>query len=337
MIVVYGATGYTGALVAAQLVASGIRPVLAGRNRDSLLTLARPWGLDIHVGGLTDGLPEGTRVLVNCAGPFDITQPPLLRASMVAGSHYLDLAGEVDEHVAAMRQGAEADERGVLVLPGAGFGIVPSEGLLSAVVARLATATHATVALKTVGPASRGTAEVVLGSLRTPGVHRRDGILRTRRPGAQTTRVDFVDGDGPTVVTTNPWRGDLASAAPTVSNLDASMALPAAVRSLMHVPHGSLLKALARRLPAGPSAARRERGRTAIRVDARDSAGGRASAVLLGPDAYTFTALLAAAAAARVLESDSTDSLPTGYRLPSEVLGADFALSIPGVRRIDIE
>ncbi|MGC5170062.1 saccharopine dehydrogenase family protein [Microbacterium sp. DT81.1] len=336
MIVLYGASGYTGSLVAGQLVAAGARPVLAGRRRAALEEVARPLGLEVRVGGLETPPLEGADILLNCAGPFAVTQPPLLRASIARGIHYLDLAGEVDEHLSAAAADPAARTAGSLVMPGIGFGIIPSDGLLASVVSRLPDATYAELSLKTVGTPSRGTTEVVLGSLRRPGVHRRGGILRPRRSGARTTRIDFADGDGPTTVTTNPWRGDLASSVPGVADLDASMAMPAPLRALMHVPHGSLLRRMARRMPDGPTEEQRAAGRTAIHVRAENAADRVASAVLLGPDAYTFTAHLAAAAAVRISELSAGGLVPSGHRLPSEVFGADFALNTPGVRRVKL-
>ena len=328
MIVVYGATGYTGALVAGHLAQRGLRPVLAGRHAAALAAVAEPWGLDVLVGSLDDIDLTGATALLNCAGPFDRTQPPLLAACLQARVHYLDLAGEVAEHLGASRHDEQARAAGILVLPGAGFGIVPSDCLITHVVAAVPEAVGVDLALKTVGGVSRGTASVVLGGLRTPGVARVDGLLQQRRAGAQTLRVDFGDGDGPTTVATNPWRGDLAAVASQVPNMQAYMAFPAPVRALMHIPHGGTLRAIARRLPRGPSRMSLDRGRSAVWARATGADGSTATASLTGPDAYLFTALTAEACLRRIVTGDA----PAGHHTPAAIWGSGLLTELPGVQ-----
>lgn len=131
---------------------------------------------------------------------------------------------------------------------------------------------------------------MVLGNLRALGVQRRRGELVPTRAGAQGLDVDFGDGDGPTVTVTNPWRADLVASVPAVSDLRTFMTFPAPVRVMMRVPHGSLLRRVARRLPEGPSGEALERGHSAVWARASTPAGDTATAVLHGPDAYRYTA-----------------------------------------------
>src|SRR5262245_58541934 len=72
---IYGANGYTGALIARASVARGHRPVLAGRNADALEALARELNLQHRVFALDDpaAVRNGIRnagLVLNCAGPF---------------------------------------------------------------------------------------------------------------------------------------------------------------------------------------------------------------------------------------------------------------------------
>ncbi|MGH2742876.1 MAG: hypothetical protein ACRDN8_10405, partial [Thermoleophilaceae bacterium] len=166
---------------------------------------------------------------------------------------------------------------------------------------------------------------------RAPGVRRTGGALVERRAGAGRLRVDFGDGDGPTTVVTNPWRADLVASAPQVGELEAFMAFPAPVRALMRIPHGGALRALARRLPEGPSDRALARGRSAVWARAAAPSGANASATLHGPDAYLFTALATEACLRRVENGDG----PAGFHTPSSAWGADLPLAIPGVTRGD--
>ncbi|MGH2969070.1 MAG: saccharopine dehydrogenase NADP-binding domain-containing protein, partial [Solirubrobacteraceae bacterium] len=99
-IVVFGATGYTGRLVAERLVAQGARPVLAGRSESRLAELAE------RLGGLETARADAMRrnsvfslvrpgdVLVSTVGPFAKWGEAAVRASIAAGATYLDSTGE---------------------------------------------------------------------------------------------------------------------------------------------------------------------------------------------------------------------------------------------------
>ncbi|MDP7736194.1 saccharopine dehydrogenase family protein [Mycobacterium paragordonae] len=333
MILLYGATGYTGRLVARTFAEQGLQPVLSGRREDALRAVADPLGLDVRIGGLDDLDLSATQALLNCAGPFGRTQAPLLRRCVDAGVAYLDLAGEVDEHLAAAAWNDRARAAGVLVMPGAGYGIVASDCLAAYVAETLVgPPVRVEVALKTVGAVSRGTAEVVLGSLRRTGVRRRSGALVACRPGRARMKVDFGDGDGLTTVVTNPWRADLVASVPATPSYDTYMAFPAPVRMMIGIPHGGLLRAVARRLPEGPTDEALAQGRSAVWARATGTGGAQTTAVLRGPDAYIFTAKAAAACMRRILAGDA----PPGVHTPASAWGYDLALEIDGVVRVDV-
>src|SRR6266536_3603268 len=99
-IVLFGATGYTGRLVAGALVDAGTSPLLAGRDRDRLDALsARLGGLETTIADAAR--PESLRalldqgdVLVSTVGPFAVRGEAVLRAAVEAGATYLDSSGE---------------------------------------------------------------------------------------------------------------------------------------------------------------------------------------------------------------------------------------------------
>lgn len=99
-IVVFGATGYTGALTARALVTQGARPVLAGRNQEALNALAADLGgletarADAAEPDTVRALVERGDVLVTTVGPFLRHGKAALAAAVDAAAHYLDSAGE---------------------------------------------------------------------------------------------------------------------------------------------------------------------------------------------------------------------------------------------------
>src|SRR6476469_2650753 len=100
-IVLFGATGYTGRLVAASLLERGARPVLAGRSKDSLDALASELGGGLDTAVADVARPESVGelvkrgdVLLSTVGPFARWGEPAVRAAVDAGAHYLDSTGE---------------------------------------------------------------------------------------------------------------------------------------------------------------------------------------------------------------------------------------------------
>jgi short subunit dehydrogenase-like uncharacterized protein len=100
-IAVYGATGYTGRLVAAELAAADADFVLAGRSRSKLEALAEELGRQAAVQPASLDDAESLRSLlydcaavIDCAGPFVKYGEPVLRAAVETGTHYLDTTGE---------------------------------------------------------------------------------------------------------------------------------------------------------------------------------------------------------------------------------------------------
>lgn len=335
---IYGAAGYVGSLLARAAAGAGLQAILAGREAATLATLGRELGLAVRVFDLADarrvadGL-SGVAVVLNCAGPFARTLPPMLDACLACGVHYLDLAGEVDEHELARARGEQLERAGVMAMPGVGFGVVPTEALAVLAVELLPGADTLDIVYDTRGGASRGTLATVLPAIHRMGVQRRGGVLVPARPGEHVREVDL--GAGPVVVVTNPWRADLISvhASTNTPNISTYASFPALARALMRL--GSLLdtslgKALIRGLirvaPRGPSEAEHARGSTACMAEAREG-DARVRVYLRGPEAYAFTVQLALAVARRVLEG----AVQPGFRTPAQLLGGSFIETFPGV------
>ncbi|KAB7645571.1 saccharopine dehydrogenase NADP-binding domain-containing protein [Polymorphobacter fuscus] len=179
-VLLYGATGFSGTLIAARLVASGVDFTLAGRNAALLAALGerlgRPWrAFGLHDPAAIDAGLAGMAVVVNAAGPFVHTAGPMMAACLRVGADYLDITGEWPVFAEAMALSEAAAAAGVMLMPGAGVCIVATEGLLA-----LAAARHPdTVAVQLA--ASRHS-RLVRGSVRTI-VAMNDEHVRARRGG----------------------------------------------------------------------------------------------------------------------------------------------------------
>ncbi len=152
----YGSYGYSGALIADLAVRNGMRPILAGRNAVRLKAQAETLGLEHRPISLDDftsleaALKEVPLVL-HCAGPFSHTFKPMVDACLRTGRHYLDITGEIAVFEALAARDAEAQQEGVMLLPGVGFEVVPSDCLVAHLKQRLPEATHLTLAIGSLG------------------------------------------------------------------------------------------------------------------------------------------------------------------------------------------
>ena len=100
-ILIYGATGYTGRLIAKAASDRGARPILAGRNLDKVKRVAEPLGLSARAFDLgdperIDAAIKDVSVVLCAAGPFSATSRPVANACLRNRVHYLDITGEID-------------------------------------------------------------------------------------------------------------------------------------------------------------------------------------------------------------------------------------------------
>lgn len=342
-ILLYGATGYTGQLIAQTATAAGLSPILAGRTASKIAPIAQKFGLPYRAFGLENNAEiqqalEGTAVILNCAGPFQRTAPAFIQACLQSGTHYLDLAGEVPEFEAVRLHDTAAQQAGIMLMPGAGFGVVPTDCLALHLKNRLPAASQLVLAYETVGGVSQGTAQTVLKNLHQPGFVRRDGRLIPAKPAEKSLRVDF--GHGKQTAVSNPWRADLTSAAHTtgIATIETYAVFPAPVRWIMQSPFLRRLWGrpawqkgldwLINRLPAGPSEKELRNGRTTIWGQATAPNGQTATLWLHGPEAYLFTAQTAVALLQRILSGQTQP----GWQTPARVYGADFINAIPHIQ-----
>lgn len=347
-LLIYGANGYTGRLVVGEALAHGLRPVLAGRNPRALEQMAGPLGLkhrtaDLNAPEALDRLLADIAVVVHCAGPFRHTARQMAAACLRSGSHYLDITGEYEVFAQLAGLDQDARERGVMLLPGAGFDVVPSDCLAAHLKRRLPEADRLELAFTGLGAGiSRGTAKTMLEGLGTGGAIRRDNQI-VPVPAAYWTRtIDF--GETQTLAATIPW-GDIVTAyhSTGIPNVAVYMGVtPQMLRFMKRsntwgwflrlTPVRAWLRHRVNRRPPGPSPQRRQASRTLLWGRVTSPAWASAESRLQTPDGYTLTALTSVAAVRRVFGG----TVKPGFQTPSLAFGPDFILEIPGCSRSDV-
>jgi short subunit dehydrogenase-like uncharacterized protein len=340
----YGSYGYSGNLIARQALERGLTPVLAGRDARKLKKQAEDLNLEYLPFSLDDHqvLVEHLRqfpVVLHAAGPFIHTGFQMAAACLQAGTHYLDITGEIAvlEKLAAMDQ--EARARSVMLLPAVGFDVVPTDCLAVFLKKQLPDASHLTIAFLGVGGGvSRGTAKSGVEHIHRGAMTRVDGELQSIE-GIETREIDF--GRGPRKSLLIPW-GDNVTAwhstgIPNIKAYSGSHGPLIPVYSLLGrlkgLTHSRMFKNVLKKsidlfLSPGPSPERNLHGKTIFWAEVSNGSASRA-ARLTAPEGYRLTALTAVAIVEKVLQAD----YKPGFQTPARAYGPDLVLEIPGVVR----
>jgi short subunit dehydrogenase-like uncharacterized protein len=319
--VLYGAAGYTGALIAQHAQECGHRPVLAGRNATAVTALAEKLDLP-HLTLRLDDATElaaalaGVDLVLNVAGPFLNTAAPLAEACINAGAHYLDISNELQVFRALYDLHQRAEAADITIIPGVGFGVVATNCLALYVSNAVGGAQHLEVATRAAtAQAGPGVAVTRQENLPYGGWLREKGQLRSLELGTGITTLTFPDGPSPIMPVPT---GDLEAAfqATDAPNIIAYTAIAAPA-----VVDGGKSDVE----PGGPQTYRSFGWARGTNAD-----GTTAQAWLQTGESYAFTA----AASIRAVEEALAGSL-RGALSPAAAFGVDFALTIPGTTRTD--
>ena len=159
---IYGANGYTGELIAREAVERGLKPILAGRSQKKVEPLAKELDLICRTFALEDKKSleytlKEVDFVIHCAGPFSLTSKQMVEACMRLGKHYLDITGEIAVFEAMAARDEEAKKAEIMIMPGVGFDVVPSDCLAIHLKNRLPGATDLELAFYGLGRISHGT------------------------------------------------------------------------------------------------------------------------------------------------------------------------------------
>lgn len=337
---IYGASGYTGRLIARAAAARGLRPVLAGRNEAKIEPLAAELGCDSRVFPLTAetaGHLDGMAAVLHCAGPFRATAAPMMEACLAVGVHYLDITGEIDVIESAAQRHDRALAAGIALLPAVGMDVVPSDCLAARLAAEVPHAIKLELAFAGMLSISHGTAATIWENAGRGGRIRRDGKIVRVGVAWKVQEIPFPRG--PQLAMTIPW-GDVASAYYTtgIPHIEVYAAVPPgpfkvlrAVRRFAPLAGWAPVQAAGRwwieRRVRGPDTEELSRGRTEFWGRVTDAAGRTAEAALETPNGYALTVETSLA----ILQHVLSGHIPAGFSTPASALGGDFIETIPGV------
>ena len=316
-LMIYGATGYTGRMAAEHAKALGLDVVIAGRTAEKVKSLAARLDIPYRVfspDALAAEALEGVGVLLNFAGPFAQTAQPLMHACIKARVDYLDITAEINVYRLAERLGVLAAQAQVMLLPGVGWDVVPTDCLAMYIARRVQNPQTLRVALQVAGSMSRGSAMSVSEIMGAGLLTRVDGQLLAT-PDAQPQYFDF--GQGPALCAPLSF-GDLVTGW-------RSTAIPN-IAMFVHITGGAFPEGDLSQLPDGPSIQERDGHRARAVAEVVGADGMVVRSVIETVNGYSYTPLAAVEAARRVLGGERRP----GFETPARVFGVGFAETIAG-------
>ncbi|MEM0998930.1 MAG: saccharopine dehydrogenase NADP-binding domain-containing protein [Bacteroidota bacterium] len=332
-IILYGSYGYTGKLIAELAAEKGVPLILSGRNPEKVKAIAAATGhphaaVSLDNATELDALLSRGKVVLHAAGPFVDTYRAMTAACLRTQTHYLDITGEIEVFEGVAQLDRRAQEKGIMLLPGAGFDVVPTDCMAALLKARLPDAQELELAFKSGGGVSRGTATTMVRSMGEPNLIRRQGRITPVRPGKREITIDY--GKGPRTAFGIPW-GDVSTAYYTteIPNIATYTVLPPPLGKRLRMSGwmapllrtGWFRRRAQKRIdsrPPGPSAETRRKGRSLIWGRVRNASGQEEVHHFTCPEGYSLTA----AAALHLAQRAANGDCKVGFQTPAGCYGA---------------
>ncbi|HMA33313.1 MAG TPA: saccharopine dehydrogenase NADP-binding domain-containing protein [Chloroflexia bacterium] len=348
-ILVFGATGYSGRMVVAELARQGQPIAIADRDRGRLDALYPELGLPADVpcavadvlqpASLPPLFAADVGAVINCAGPFTLLGEPVVAAAIAAGAHYLDLSGE-PPYLARIvdRYAGPAQARGCAVIPACGVEYALANWVAALAARGLEPVDHLWTAFGLIGSRpSKGTQRSFFVALAQPGVGWRGGRRVPYPPGRTMRWVTLPSPFGRRLALSSPL-GELLTIPRhvQVTTMDSYLALPAAPALALRMLSpflpvlapgaGRVLEPLTRNPPPDYV----ERSQCAVVAQAR-SRHGRRRVVVQGRQVYRLAAAIVCWCAMQTLAPAFTAQ---GVLGPAEAF--DPATALPALARYGV-
>jgi len=347
-IMIYGCYGYSGALIAREALARGIQPILAGRRESSVRQMADAMGCASQVFNLDDidviaANIQDIDVVIHAAGPFSATAAPMLKACIVAKTHYVDITGEMDIFESAYNLDKQFKAAGVVAIPGVGFDIIPTDCVAAKLKELMPDADNLVLGFDSRSGMSVGTAKTSVEGMGEGGKVRRRGTIRKVPHAYKTRNIDF--GDGEKLAVTIPW-GDVATAYYSTEIPNIEVYIPGSPKMVSNMKKlnwirpifrlGFVQKMLKNKIEKSvtpPSDEKREKLPTYVWGEATNRRDEKVTVRIKTANGYTVTKDGAVTMAQKILARKTDIS---GYMTPSMLAGPNLVLELPGSGEFEI-
>ncbi len=339
----YGAYGYTGKLIAKRAAAYGLSPVLAGRNPEKLKLIAAETGFryksfDLENSAELESALEETPMVLHAAGPFKDTAGQMVNACLKTGRHYIDINGDISYFQLIQQFDEEARKRNIMLMPGAGFDVVPTDCISLLLKNHLPDAGYLKIAFANTGSRlSHGTAMTMAGKLGESASKRVNGKIVESEMGENHFIVNF--GKKEFIVMNISW-GDVFTAWHTtgIPDIETFTAVPERMIRMLRFQSlfnwllrtemiRNLFRGRIKRAGEGPDETMLASGRSMVWAEAGNRSGKKIQATLEGPESYLLTAHSSLIITKKILEGN----FKPGYQTPAGCYGENLVKEIPDV------
>lgn len=346
-VLIYGANGYTGELIARFAKDFSIEPILAGRSEATVAQVAQHYRLPYIIFSLDDKAAltnalQNIAVVIHAAGPFRHTAKQMIEACIETGTHYLDINGDISVFEFIKRYDAKAKATNVMLLPGSGFDVVPTDCIAYALKEQLPDATHLEIAFlpRGGGGVSHGTATTMASKAGEDGCVRENGSIKQKPLGHKGKWITIAGKK--LFAMSIPW-GDVSTAyvSTGIPNIITYTGMKPSVYRMLKFQflfnwllrtqwmRGIIQNKINSR-PAGPSDAQRNTGKTYVWAQVHNAKGETKTTAIQTSDGYTVTYEASLIIAKKILNG----AFKAGYQTPASAYGKELVFELSGTQQL---
>ena len=261
----------------------------------------------------------------------------MIEACLANNCHYLDITGEISVFANAHRQSEQARRADIVLMPGVGFDVVPTDCLAATLVRALPAATSMKLAFESGGKMSPGTAKTSVEGLAGGGCVRQDGKLKWVPLAYKTREIPFEHGKR--LAVTIPW-GDVFTGfiSTGIPDIEVYMSTPPStilkmkrlrmIKPLLSMQWvQNMMKRRIEKSVTGPGFGQRQNSFMQLWGEVSSADGRNVSATMTTPDGYDVTVT----ASLGIVEHLLKNEVEGGFYTPSLLMGADYVTTLPGV------
>jgi short subunit dehydrogenase-like uncharacterized protein len=347
-ILLYGANGYTGELIARYANEYNLQLILAGRNETSISLLAERLQLPFRIFGLNDAATlqqqlQDVQLVIHAAGPFSHTAKQMVEACIATQTHYIDINGDISIFELIKTYDAAAKQANIMLLPGAGFDVIPTDCTALQLKEQLPDATHLQLAfISNGGGLSHGTATTMAQRIGEKAVIRENGKFVRKPLGFKGMWLTIATKKR--FVMSLQW-GDISTAHYTtgIPNIEVFTGIQPKTYKLLKFQFlfnwllrkkfiRNMIQQKINKRPAGPNDEQRANGSTTIWGKAWNASGEEKICVLQCADGYSVTAWGNLLITQKIMQGN----WKPGYQTPASTYGKDLIFEIPGSKPLTI-
>jgi len=342
-ILLYGANGYTGQLIIRFAKEKNISLIIAGRTEKSVQALAEKYNFEYrifsidNINVIADNLSD-ILVVIHAAGPFSRTAQPMVEACLQTSTHYIDINGDLSVFEMIKKYDQRATDAGVMLLPGAGFDVVPTDCIAMQLKKQMPDAVSLKLGFITKGSGglSHGTATTMAEKLGEGGAARKKGKIVHIPLGHASKNVNIKGRNY--FCMTIPW-GDVATAyySTGIPDIETYIRVPKWAYWVLRLQgffNWILRRKVVRKIiqnkinarPPGPTDEQREKSSIYVWGEAFNQKGDLCTARLICKEGYTFTALSCLWISVKITDG----KFKHGYQTPSLAYGEKMVYEIEG-------